>query len=87
MGYKNSLPSATHLSSSPLLHTISLSSSFMRNGTNLFAAEIHRHCYSLTKIEFFVNAQIFGTPLIRQINPFPVVATSRDVSFPSLFHV
>lgn len=59
----------------------------MRNGTNLFAAEIHRHFFSLSKIEFFVTTQVFGTPLIRQINPFPVVKTSRDVHFPPSHHL
>ena len=55
-----------------------MSAGILQNGTNVFAAQVHLHPYSLTKVEFHVVAHLIGNTRMRPVTPFPVVRSSRD---------
>lgn len=82
MGYSpRELNTATYIEPFPRIITVAVSSSYLHNGTNVIAAEVHRHAYSATYLDFSMTTLLVGTEMKRQVRPFPLIHSSHDVYF------
>lgn len=69
---------ATHIYPSPRYTHFAMSSNLLRNGTNVFAAKVQLHRYSLNKVDFHVISHLIGITKLRQVSPFYHIKATSD---------
>lgn len=83
MGYAaRAWTDASHVFPAARLVAVDVSSSLLHKGANLLAAELHRHPFSDSFLEFSVAAVLVAADSRRQLRQFPAVRASADVALP-----